>query len=609
MSVGQIQVTSPLGSQYEYSLDWDNFQSSPNFTALPPGEHYLIVHLVQSDCYSEPLLVTINSMPMVTMSGTNNICAGEPANLYFYGTPNATVVFNTNNGPNQSILIDSSGFAVYTSAPLTTNTSYNLVSITSGSIVCNQNLGNPVLVTVTTCIPNSGFHLNAFLDNNNNGIQDTGEVNVPFGQFHYQVNNTTHNVFSFSGTLHITENNPSTLYSFGFTINSAFSNYFIVNPLNYTNMQISSTGGITNINFAISISSFTDLSITNLPLSEPIPGFNYQHMLLYSNNGLLSASGNINFIKDPAVSMINISEPSALINPNGFTYNFTNLPPLQTGTIIATMYVPELPNVSLGQLLITSASINSSSGGDAIPSNNTSSSYQFVSGSYDPNDIVESHGRDILHSSFSSEDYLYYTIRFENTGNGNAINISIDNLLDSKLDESTLEMVSSSHNYIMDRISNTVNWKFNNIQLPPSVSNSNVGKGYVMYKIKPKTGYALGDIIPNTAEIFFDTNPAVVTNTFENEFVSQLSIPEYSNNTVTVYPNPAKEQITIQLSPNNFIKQVELVDVLGRIIMIKHYTSSNTTEILSLNEVEKGTYLLEITTDNNQKATKKILVN
>ena len=177
------------------------------------------------------------------------------------------------------------------------------------------------------------------------------------------------------------------------------------------------------------------------------------------------------------------------------------------------------------------------------------------------------------------------------------------------LEEARQKLVPSSHNYIMDRISNTVNWKFNNIQLPPSISNSNVGKGYVMYKIKPKTGYAVGDIIPNTAEIFFDTNPAVVTNTFENEFVSQLSIPEYSNNTVTVYPNPAKEQITIQLSPNNFIKQVDLVDMLGRLIMTKHYPSSNTTEILSINDVENGTYLLEITTDNNQKATKKILVN
>jgi hypothetical protein len=535
-------------------------------------------------------------IPLTLNSGVTN-----PSNYtfeWFEGTSTTPIPGAT--GPSYTVATASPTGATRDYTVKVTSNSPNACQTTSLSFSVIQS-GQPV-------VP-SGFHLNAFLDNNNNGIQDTGEVNVPFGQFHYQVNNTTHNVFSFSGTLVIAENNPSTLYSFGFTINSAFSNYFIVNPLNYTNMHISSTGGITNINFAISISSFTDLSITNLPLSEPIPGFNYQHMLLYSNNGLLSASGNINFIKDPAVSMVNVSEPSALINPNGFTYNFTNLPPLQTRTIIATMYVPVLPNVSLGQLLITSASINSTSGLDAIPSNNTSSSYQFVSGSYDPNDIVESHGRDILHSSFSSEDYLYYTIRFENTGNGNAVNISIDNLLDSKLDESTLEMVSSSHNYIMDRISNTVNWKFNNIQLPPSISNSNVGKGYVMYKIKPKTGYAVGDIIPNTAEIFFDTNPAVVTNTFENEFVSQLSIPEYSNNTIIVYPNPAKEQITVQLSPNNFIKQVKLVDMLGRIIMTKHYNSSNTTEILSLNEVEKGTYLLEITTDNNQKATKKIIVN
>lgn len=76
-----------------------------------------------------------------------------------------------------------------------------------------------------------------------------------------------------------------------------------------------------------------------------------------------------------------------------------------------------------------------------------------------------------------------------------------------------------------------------------------------------------------------------------------------------LYPNPAKEQITIQLSPNNFIKQVDLVDMLGRLIITKQYPSSNTTEILSINDVGNGTYLLEITTDNNQKATKKILVN
>jgi hypothetical protein len=297
-------------------------------------------------------------------------------------------------------------------------------------------------------------------------------------------------------------------------------------------------------------------------------------MLLYSNNGLLSASGNINFIKDTAVSMVSVSEPSAVVNSNGFTYNFTNLQPFQNRSIIATMYVPVLPNVSLGQLLISSASINSSSGVDLIPSNNNSSSFQFVGGSYDPNDIMESHGRDILHSSFSSEDYLYYTIRFENTGNSNAINISIDNLIDSKLDESTLEMVSSSHNSIMDRITNTVNWKFNNIQLPPS----------------------------DTAAIYFDTNPAVITNTFETEFVTQLSTPEYTKNTVTLYPNPTKGILYLSIG-NSYLDfqelKLKIVNALGQVIDQIMVRNSN-EEITTKNWGGSGLYFVQILNEQGE---------
>jgi len=266
------------------------------------------------------------------------------------------------------------------------------------------------------------------------------------------------------------------------------------------------------------------------------------------------------------------------------------------------MYVPVLPNVSLGQLLISSASINSSSGVDLIPSNNNSSSFQFVGGSYDPNDIMESHGRDILHSSFSSEDYLYYTIRFENTGNANAINISIDNLIDSKLDESTLEMVSSSHNSIMDRITNTVNWKFNNIQLPPSDPNSNVGKGYIMYKIKPKAGYAIGDIIPNTAAIYFDTNPAVITNTFETEFVTQLSTPEYTKNTVTLYPNPTKGILYLSIG-NSYLDfqelKLKIVNALGQVIDQIMVRNSN-EEITTKNWGGSGLYFVQILNEQGE---------
>ncbi len=544
--------------------------------------------------------VVVNPLSFVIVNNPT-ICQGETAMItattsipgtYFYSWTAPSGVANPGNVA--SFMATNSGQYSVIATNLTTGCSSSSASGT---------------VTIIPCAPISGFHLNAFFDTNNNGLQDSGEINFPFGQFHFQVNNTIHNIFSFSGSYDITESNPNVLYNFGYTINSLLSNYFTVNPATYANMHITSTGGIINVNFAISINLFSDLAIHNIPLSSPVPGFNYQHLLLYANNGLLSASGSINFIKDFAVTMVGVSEPSAVINANGFTYNFTNLQPFQNRSIIATMHVPPIPTVNIGQLLVTSASINLNSGTDMILSNNNSSSYRFVVGSYDPNDISESHGREILHSSFTTEDYLYYTIRFENTGTSNAINVRIDNLLDSQLDESTLEMIGSSHDYVMDRVGNAANWKFNNIQLPPSVADSNIGKGYVMYKIKPKAGYAVGDIIPNSASIFFDTNPAIITNSFLTEFVSQLNNDQFSSISFMVYPNPAKEQLTVQMSVNTKVKQIKLIDMLGRIIKIENYSSTNSIETINLKEVATGGYFVEVITDSNQKEVKKIIVN
>jgi uncharacterized repeat protein (TIGR01451 family) len=135
---------------------------------------------------------------------------------------------------------------------------------------------------------------------------------------------------------------------------------------------------------------------------------------------------------------------------------------------------------------------------------------------------MESHGERILHSTFTANDYLYYTIRFENTGTASAINVRVNDVLDSRLDENTIRMISASHNYIMDRVDNNLTWRFDDIQLPVSVANTTTGKGYITFQVKPRVGFAVGDIIPNTASIYFDFNPAIITNTFNTELIDTL---------------------------------------------------------------------------------------
>jgi hypothetical protein len=186
--------------------------------------------------------------------------------------------------------------------------------------------------------------------------------------------------------------------------------------------------------------------------------------------------------------------------------------------------------------------------------------------------------------------------------------VRINDVLDAKLDESSIKMVSASHPYILDRLDNTLNWKFENIQLPPSVANTNTGKGYVMFRVKPKSGYAVGDIIPNTASIFFDFNPAIITNTFNSEFVQQLGITEFESADFAFYPNPASTDITITLKNTGAIAKIEVYDIAGKLILSQKPNTLLTTQTVNLSNISKGIYLLEVTTDTNSKAIKKLLV-
>jgi uncharacterized repeat protein (TIGR01451 family) len=316
----------------------------------------------------------------------------------------------------------------------------------------------------------------------------------------------------------------------------------------------------------------------------------------------------LTFTKNNSVVITNITQTGTTPNATGLTYNYSNLLPFEVRFMDVTMQVPNIPTVQLGQLLTNSASITPLTG-DVVPLNNTNSSSQIIIGSYDPNDKMESRGSQILHSSFTANDYLYYTIRFENTGTASAINIRVEDMLDTKLDEGSIRMISSSHEYTMERMGTSLKWYFDNVQLPPSVVNTDIGKGYITFKVKPKPGYAIGDIIPNTANIYFDFNPAIVTNTFNSEFIAPLAINAFTENNITMYPNPAKNQVTVSLNnTNEVIATVSVVDILGKQV-IRLNKVNEVTKSIDLSTLNAGIYFLEIETQNKLVVKRKLIVN
>ncbi len=454
----------------------------------------------------------------------------------------------------------------------------------------------------------SGLRLNAFLDNNNNGIQDTGEQNFPLGQFTYEVNanGNVHNITSPSGIYNIYDANSSNSYNLNYVVDANYAALYNVSPASFTNIH---TGiGMAVYNFPVTVAQpYIDLAVHITPLTAPRPGFIYQNIVNYTNNGSQTMSGTLTFTKDALVTITLNTQGGTTPTATGFTYNFTNLLPFETRSMIVTMQVPTIPTVQINGLLTNTASV-APTAGDVVLPNNSSSNTQIIVGSYDPNDKMESHGEKILHATFTSDDYLYYTIRFENTGTASAINIRVNDILDAQLDENSIKMISASHPYVLDRVDATLNWKFENIQLPPSVANSNTGKGYVTFKVKPKSGYAVGDIIPNTAAIYFDFNPAIVTNTFNTEFVQQLGVGEFENTDFVFYPNPASANVTISVKNEDSIAKIAVYDITGKMIISEKPSTLLSTQTVNLSAISKGMYLLEVTTDTNIQVVKKLLI-
>jgi len=162
--------------------------------------------------------------------------------------------------------------------------------------------------------------------------------------------------------------------------------------------------------------------------------------------------------------------------------------------------------------------------GDIDPSNNEQFICQPILNSYDPNDIQVSPTGLCEEGYILNVQLLTYKIRFQNTGNADAINIAILDTLDEDLDIESFRLVSQSHEpmeleLLSDRI---LSFSFDNIHLADSSSDEANSHGYVVYEIAPKDSLPAGREILNRAAIYFDFNEAVLTNSVRNTITDQL---------------------------------------------------------------------------------------
>ena len=266
-----------------------------------------------------------------------------------------------------------------------------------------------------------------------------------------------------------------------------------------------------------------DLAVSIFANSPARPGFNITYQVICKNRGTDTVVNYVlKFVKPHLLNFISAGIPPSSIIADTLIWNLSNLYPDAWQSIALSFAIPAHPVINTGDYLFASANV-SSGVTDLYPQDNNAYHYQIVTGSYDPNDKTERHGGSIKLSDILNDEYLQYTIRFQNTGNDTAFNIYVRDTLSPLLDYSSLEMVSASANYkLVINNGYKLLWTFNDIQLVDSNTNEPASHGYIVYRVKPKPTVSIGNIITNRASIRFDYNLPVKTNTDSCTVVSNV---------------------------------------------------------------------------------------
>ena len=243
--------------------------------------------------------------------------------------------------------------------------------------------------------------------------------------------------------------------------------------------------------------------------------------------------------------------------------------------------------------------------GDTDPSNNTGTFCFAVSNSYDPNDKYVSPAGEGNEGFIRPNTDLTYTIRFQNTGNAEAINIFILDTLNANLNASSVKVIASSHDVSYSLLTgNIMRFSFDNINLADSNSNEPASHGYVTYVVKQLNSIAQLAQIKNTAAIYFDFNQPVITNTTLNTVDQFLSVPDVRNSSqINVFPNPANYSCLFSFD-DKYLKTISISNILGEEIF---NISASESYSLNTEKFAEGFYTIHVY-DNHGQSSGRLMI-
>jgi Leucine-rich repeat (LRR) protein len=467
----------------------------------------------------------------------------------------------------------------------------------------NINLTNCQVNSYCSFTPGGTFYEisgNTKLDSNNNGC-DVSDIN--YSNLNFSITDGTNTgslIVNQTGNYYI----PVSVGNHTITPNLENPSYFNVSPTSFS------------VNFPTQASPFaqdfcvtangvhSDVEIVLVPTTPARPGFDATYKLVYRNKGNQIENGTVTFsmynpdVVDFVSSLPNFNSQTTNPTLETFSWNYSNLQPFETREIDIVLNVNspmETPPVNGGDLLSFDTQIVTSNTDENL-NDNFFAIRQVVVNSYDPNDKTCLHGETIPPSEVGK--YVHYVIRFENTGTFPAENIVVKDLIDlAKFDIATLVPLNSSHDFYTRINGNNVEFIFENINLD---YNDATNDGYMAFKIKTLPSLVLGDTFTNNANIYFDYNFPITTNTYTTT-VAALSTQDFDFGTYfTLYPNPAHDVLNSQTKQDLPINSIEVYNQLGQVVL----AVTNSVNSIDVTDLASGTYFVKVNTEKGSANAK-----
>ena len=362
-------------------------------------------------------------------------------------------------------------------------------------------------------------------------------------------------------------------------------------------------GPIADIDFANNSTAPLDLR-AHIGSGWARPGFAHAiHASVANTTAQLTGAVEVTITIDPTVAIGSITPAPTSSAGNVFTWQLAELDYFGSQGFSIQTAVPV--STPLGTVLNHSISV-SSANPDADLSDNMDLVTEVVVGSYDPNDktaLTSSRMSEALY--FINEDeWIDYTIRFQNTGTAEALFVIITDTLPEELDMTSFQMALASHTHTCTfKPGRVVEWFFDDINLPDSTANEAESHGFVKFRIKPAQPLLAGTIIENIASIYFDFNPPVITE--PSVLVAEFStgVGESIVAELELSPVPAARQLRI--AAKSTIAAVRIISPDGREMQFQRMRS-NSAEI-DIAHLVPGSYLLAVVFENGTVAHKRFI--